>query len=610
MCAIFGEIDYNTRAGSGIDTHEITSSMRHRGPDQDGAVFCGHAALLHTRLCVIDVENGRQPMSFRANGQEYTIVYNGELYNTAELRKELEAYGFCFNGHSDTEVALKAYVRWGEDCVNKFNGIFAFAVWESGTQELFVARDRMGVKPFFYSLAGGKFIFASEIKSILKHPLVKPEIDINSVAEIMLLGPGRTPGCGVFKHIDELPPAHCGRYTPRGLEIRRYWRVADREHTDSFEDTVAKVRELICDSIRRQLVSDVPLGSFLSGGLDSSIIAAVAAERAAASGDRLKTFSVFYKDNEKYFKKSKFQPNSDSDYIDIVCAHLGCENVRVVIDTQELVSALFDAVDARDLPGMADVDSALLLACREVKKYCTVVLSGECADEIFGGYPWYRDKSIRESEGFPWAQSTMWRYRFIRKDLREKINPQEYLYERYRRTVLDTDVSHTASEQERKTKIMLNLNMQWFMQTLLDRKDRMSMYSGLEARVPFCDYRIVEYLYSVPWEFKDCNNCEKGLLREAFKDMLPDAVLWRKKSPFPKTHNPAYQNTVSALLGDILSNPNEPIFEIADRDMLETLPNSQNQTPWYGQLMTVPQTIAYFLQLNYWLKKYRVTITP
>lgn len=609
MCGISGEIDYGASGiRRGFDTQKIMSTMKKRGPDQDGTAFYDGAALLHSRLCVIDIENGRQPMTARRDGQDYTLVYNGELYNTAELQRELEAAGCRFRGHSDTEVLLKAYIVWGEDCVNRFNGIFAFAIWESVTKKLFVARDRMGVKPFFYALTGNKFIFASEIKTLLQYPSVKPVIDAESIAEIMLIGPGRTPGYGVFSQIRELPPAHCGYYDRNGLSVWRYWRVADREHRDSFEDTVANVGSLVRDAVRRQLVSDVPICTFLSGGLDSSIITAIAADEAAMRGERLKTFSVFYKDNEKYFKASRFQPNSDSDYIDLVCSHLGCDNVPVTIDTPELVSALFEAVDARDLPGMADVDSSLLLFCREVKKHCTVALSGECADEVFGGYPWYRDRTIREAEGFPWAQSTAWRYGFLTDDLKSRIDPYQYVNQKYLRTARDADLSHTDAEEDRKSKIMINLNVQWFMQTLLDRKDRMSMYSGLEVRVPFCDYRIVDYLYAVPWAFKDYNNYEKGLLREAVNALLPDRVLWRKKSPYPKTHHPAYLKAVSSMLRDILASPNEAIFDIVKKESLELLLSSDNQTPWYGQLMTVPQTIAYFLQLNYWLKKYGVIV--
>jgi len=557
----------------------------------------------------MDIEKGIQPMSYKDDFCEYILVYNGELYNTREIRSELINAGHSFRGHSDTEVVLHSYIQWGKDCAKRLNGIFAFSVWDSKNRSLFFARDRMGVKPFFFTLRNGNFIFASEIKALLEHPLVEPEIDINSIAEIIFIGPGRTPGCGVFRGIEELEPACCGTFSEEsGLKIWKYWTLKAREHTDSFEETVQNIRELVIDSIERQLVSDVPVGTFLSGGLDSSLISSVADRYFTRNGQRLHTFSVDYIDNDKYFKPGKFQPNSDNKYIEIMNNYLNAENHKFVINTDELVNALYLAVEARDLPGMADIDSSLLLFCKEVKKHVTVALSGECADEVFGGYNWYRDKEIREKYGFPWAQSTEYRASFLKPELSDQIDPFAYVDERYKKTLSEVHKIPNDSGTDSRAKEMMVLNLKWFMQTLLDRKDRMSMYNGLEVRVPFCDYRIVEYLYSVPWEYKDYNNYEKGLLREAMKGLLPDEILWRKKSPYPKTHHPAYLREVSNRLSEVISNPNSPVLQIADKAALEMLLVSDNPVPWYGQLMTTPQTIAYFLQLNYWMEKYKVRI--
>jgi len=608
MCGIAGEINYKKSLEQNSDIYKkMISSLKRRGPDQDGIYLKTDVALLHARLSVVDIEKGKQPMIFSGIDTDYILVYNGEIYNTEDLRKILKEKGHSFNGHSDTEVILHSYIEWKEDCVNYLNGIFAFAVWETKAKKLFIARDRMGVKPFFYALEGEGFLFASEIKTLLCHPLVKAEIDSNSIAEIMFIGPGRTPGYGVFRKVLELPPAHCGSYTKEnGLKTWQYWVLEDKENTDSFEETAEKVRFLVTDAIERQLVSDVPLGTFLSGGLDSSIISSIADICYTKTGKKLQTFSVDYKDNDKYFQKSKFQPGSDSSFIDKMNDFLNAENHRIVLDTDALVEALFEAVEARDLPGMADVDSSLLLFCKEVKKHVTVALSGECADEIFGGYPWYRDKEIREKYGFPWAQSTEFRSSFLKPEF--QIDGQAYVDERYKYTVNNTKKQPNLSPTESRMKEMMNLNLSWFMQTLLDRKDRMSMYSGLEVRVPFCDYRIAEYLYTVPWEFKDYKNYEKGLLREAMKGYLPDEVLWRKKSPYPKTHNPSYLNAVSNLLKEVISNPAAPLLQFVKKDELEKLLQSNSPVPWYGQLMTTPQTIAYFLQINYWLEKYKIQI--
>lgn len=617
MCAIAGIIEFGQKGCvSDAVCAKMMDTMRRRGPDQSGAYREGAALLLHTRLCVVDIENGRQPFVIAPDeeasmGEEtYALVYNGELYNTPELRAELEQQGHRFRGHSDTEVLLHAYIEWKEDCVTRLNGIFAFAVWEKNRERLFVARDRIGVKPFFFHLENGTFAFASELKTLLACPFVRPQIDRQSLLEVMLIGPGRTPGYGVFRGIQELEPATCGFYTGDGLKTWRYWELQDREHTDSFEETVCHVRELVTDAIERQLVSDVPVCTFLSGGLDSSIISSLADRHFAAQGQRLHTFSVTYKDNERYFSASKFQPNSDEAYIRIMNQHLGAVHHDVILDSEDVAAALYEAVEARDLPGMADVDSSLLLFCREIKQYATVALSGECADEIFGGYPWYRDKAIREREGFPWAQSTGYRASFLREELLEGADPFAYVDERYRATVAATAVLPGRSGEERRMKEMIQLNFRWFMQTLLDRKDRMSMYSGLEVRVPFCDYRIAEYLYGVPWAYKDYKGREKGLLREAVRGLLPDEVLWRKKSPYPKTHHPAYLQAVSRMLREELADPGAPLLQIVKREALEGLLAGEQEAaaPWYGQLMNRPQTIAYMLQINHWLKHYHIEI--
>ena len=609
MCGIAGEINFheNYRSGDSVFA-AMRDLLKRRGPNQEGIYYCENSTLVHTRLAVIDPEHGIQPMTLVFGSREYCMVYNGELYNTEELRSRLIERGHQFTGHSDTEVLLKCYVEWGERCLSRINGIFAFAVWENHNRRLFFARDRMGVKPFFYSGAENVFVFGSEIKALLAHPLVSSRIDSGSIAEIMLLGPGRTPGNGVFTDVKELCAGHCGYYSHGGLTIHKYWDLCDSEFTDSFDETAEKVRALVVDSIERQLVSDVPLCTFLSGGLDSSIISAVAANRLKKEGRQLPTFSVDYKENDLYFKKSHYQPDCDSEYISCMQKHLASSHSTVTLDTDDLVTALYSAVDARDLPGMGDVDASLLLFCKKVKEYSTVALSGECADEVFGGYPWYRDESLRNIRGFPWTQSADYRCGFLKDEILDGINADEFINRRYLNTIEKTSKLPGLSPLESRMKEMMKLNIEWFMQTLLDRKDRMSMYSGLEVRVPFCDHRIVEYLYTVPWEIKNYGNREKGLLRAAVKGLLPDEVLRRPKSPYPKTHHPLYLKKVSLLLEEVINNTDSPLLRLVKKAELEKLLYSKNSKPWYGQLMTVPQTIAYFLQVNYWLQKYHVRI--
>lgn len=610
MCGIAGIINFQNKEGAVNETIKtnMLSTMAKRGPDQSGVYEKGPLTFLHARLSVVDLEHGRQPMHCY-NGMHYTMVYNGELYNTEELRNELIGEGFTFESHSDTEVLLKSYIAWKEDCVCKLNGIFAFAIWEEETQHLFIARDRMGVKPFFYTIKDDVFLFASEIKTLLAHPYVPAVLGRKGIAEIMLIGPGRTPGYGVFEGIREVKPAQYAHYDKNGMQVTTYYKLQDREHVDTFEKTVEKVRSYVEDAVTRQLQADVPVATFLSGGLDSSIICAIANKKFKREGKVLQTFSVNYEDNDQYFQSSKFQPNEDQHYIEVMKDFLGSEHHAIYLKTEDLVDALFEAVDARDLPGMADVDSSLLLFCKEIRKYATVALSGECADEIFGGYPWFRDETIRDAYGFPWAQSTSYRLQFLNDELVAHINGIEYVDRRYQGTLKDTNTLPHLSKKEKRLREMVNLNMKWFMQTLLDRKDRMSMYQSLEVRVPFCDMRIADYLYSVPWEFKDYKGYEKGLLREAVKGLLPDEVLWRKKSPYPKTWHPKYRIAVSKLLQEVIDSEDAPLLKLVKKEKLQELLEEDRSIPWYGQLMTTPQTIAYFVQVNYWLKKYNVEIS-
>ena len=605
MCGISGMI--NLTRGDQIMEKMIATMIR-RGPDDAGIYQQGPCCLLHTRLAVIDPDRGHQPMKLHWAGEDYTMVYNGELYNTDTIRNELERMGHFFFTHSDTEVVLHAYAQWGQLCLQRFNGIYAFGIWEEKRQRLFLARDRMGVKPLFYKLHEGGLLFASEIKTILAYPTVKAELDGEGVAEVMLLGPGRTPGSGVFRGIRELEPGCCGYFADGRLDVQRYWKLTDREHRDSFEETVEQVRFLVTDAIKRQMVSDVPIGTFLSGGLDSSLISAVCASELERRGQRLHTFSLDFAENDKYFIPDRFQPNSDGHFIRLMEMTLNTQPHWTVLTPDELVEAMEDATVARDLPGMADVDFSLLAFCCQIRKEVKVALSGECADEIFGGYPWYRDPQIREMAGFPWAQNTRHRASFLHPEITDRIDPEEYIHDRYEETITQCDILPGTSAEEKRMKEMVNLNQRWFMQTLLDRKDRMSMYHGLEVRVPFCDHKIAEYLYGVPWAYKNYKDKEKGLLRQSAEGLLPHQILWRKKCPYPKTYHPRYLQMVSERLRQVLEDPHAPIFQIVRRQALEQLLTAEYAWPWYGQLMKVPQTIAYMLQVNIWLQKYKISV--
>ena len=608
MCGIAGWLDWEKDISESDCISAMSESLRRRGPDESGIYVDKNICLIHRRLVVVDPENGKQPMTFNFNDRKYTVVYNGELYNTDEIRRELEVLGYSFRGHSDTEVLLKSFVQWGKDCVNKLNGIFAFAVWDDSNKELFLARDRIGVKPLFFYFYNSGIIFASEIKTLLCNPIVKPVVDEVGLKEIFFMGPGRTPGNGIIKGVEELKPGEYMAFSKNKTTKNFYWKLQTKEFEDSLSVAIEKTRFLVTDSINRQLVSDKPLCCFLSGGLDSSIISKVASDYYRKENQTLCTYSVDYVDNEKYFKKNKYQPNSDLEYINIMVNYIKSNHKTVTLSNGTLANALYDSTLARDLPGMADIDSSLLLFCKEIKKDFTVALSGECADEIFGGYPWYHDREILFDETFPWSRSLNIRRNILKEGFLK--SGENYVQEKYLSTIKDVPKLKGESKLNARMREMFILNIKWFMQTLLDRKDRMSMYNGLEVRVPFCDYRIVEYAFNMPWEIKALNGREKGVLREAMKGILPYEIIYRKKSPYPKTHNPVYMKAVSDKVKTILQDKTSVLSSILDYNKVVDLIENEEKVNenWYGQLMRVPQIMAYIIQIDCWMKKYKIDL--
>ncbi|MBQ0097708.1 MAG: asparagine synthase (glutamine-hydrolyzing) [Oscillospiraceae bacterium] len=610
MCGIAGWLD------SKIDLYDkrdiltqMSLTLSKRGPDEHGEYIKKNVALLHRRLAVIDIENGKQPMSFSYKNETYTIVYNGELYNAEELRDDLISKGIEFSSHCDTEVLLKCYAYYKKECVNMLNGIYAFAVFEEKSKTLFLCRDRIGVKPLFYYEYDNGLLFASEIKAMLKSKVFTPAVDENGLYEIFFLGPARSPSFGIYKGVKELLPGEYAIYKNGSLFKEQYYKLTAKEHTDSEFETIDKTRFLLQDAIKRQLVSDVPMCFFLSGGLDSSIICKTAADYYKKHDKgQIYTYSVEYRDNKKYFQKSLFQPNADYEYISLMVDNTKSNHTEIILDNEQVANALYDSVKARDLPGYVDIDSSLLLFCKEIKKKNTVALSGECADELFGGYPWYHNKNILFEQCFPWSKSQEIR----RKILKDGFLPkgEEYVMQKYYDTINSADKLPSDSPVDSRYREMFLLNFYWFMQCLLERKDRCSMYSSLEVRVPFCDYRLVDYAYNMPWRYKSYQGREKGIIRKAFDNILPYDICWRKKSPYPKTHNPIYMKICSDKVKQILDDKTSPLYPILDKNgIMDIIENPQNiSSPWYGQLMKAPQIMAYIIEVEYWLKEYGVVI--
>lgn len=591
---------------------QMNASLSKRGPDEDGYYYSDYVHFAHKRLIVIDPEGGKQPMIEHYSYGDYIICYNGQIYNTKELKNTLIENGFEINTHSDTEILLKSYIHFGNSVVNYLNGIFAFAIFNTKKEELFIARDHFGVKPFFYTIQNNTFIFASEIKAIFKFPGVEKIIDSQGISELFGIGPSHTSGTTVFKNIFELKPAHFGVFNKSGLHLTKYWSLKSKEHTDSLGKTCEKIKYFLNDSITSQLVSDKPICTFLSGGLDSSIITKFAADYYQKEGlPPLDTYSIDYVDNDKNFVKSDFQPNSDNYYIDLMTKNLHTKHHKIIIDTPELASSLEDAMIARDMPGMADIDSSLLLFCKNVKNEMTVALTGECADEIFGGYPWFFREDSLNSGTFPWSIAIEERQKLLNSDISSKVNLKDYIDYRYNESLKEVEILESDSKETAEKRKISYLTLNWFMQTLLDRSDRMAMYNGFELRVPFCDYRLAEYVWNIPWEMKALKGREKGLLRYVCKDFLPDEIVDRKKSPYPKTHNPTYLSKVKIMLSNIMEKSDAPINSLLNRDYILSILASNGEAfsrPWFGQLMTGPQLMAYLCQVNMWLEKYQPKI--
>ena len=596
MCGIVGFVNFKQV----LTKHKnvllnMNSSLINRGPDEDGYYIKEHVALAHKRLIVIDPKGGKQPMVEQLSENEYVIVYNGQIYNTKELRQTLEENGFTFKGHSDTEVLLKSYIYYGKNVVHHLNGIFAFAIWDQKNEELFIARDHFGIKPLFYTMQNNSFIFASEIKAIFQYSGVKKILNSQGIAELFGIGPAHTPGTTVFDNIFELKPSHFAIFNRSGFHLEKYWKLASMPHTENFAQTCDHLSFLLKDAITRQLVSDVPLCTFLSGGLDSSIITKFASDYCFENNlAPLDTYSIDYVDNDKNFVKSDFQPNSDNYYINLMVNKLHTKHHSIVIDTPELAEYLEDAMIARDMPGMADIDSSLLLFCKNVKPYATVSLTGECADEIFGGYPWFFRDDALHSGTFPWSIAISERQTLLAPHIAKRVDLKGYIDYRYNESLSEVEILDTDSPETAEKRKISYLTLNWFMQTLLDRSDRMAMYNGFELRVPFCDYRLAQYVWNIPWEIKALNGREKGLLRYVSRKFLPSEIVDRKKSPYPKTHNPTYLAKVKSMLSDIMAKTNAPINSLLNRDYIMEILETDGKAftrPWFGQLMT--RTSAY-----------------
>jgi asparagine synthase (glutamine-hydrolysing) len=619
MCGIAGTVDFTGNfdddPAARAAAQAMTDTMACRGPDDEGLWTTKHAALGHRRLAIIDVPGGRQPMVLDdpVTGEtRLAIVYSGEVYNFTELREELAGKGHRFRTDSDTEVILHGWLEWGEDVVERLNGMFAFALWDTRTDELFLVRDRMGIKPLYYYPTPDGVLFGSEPKAILAHPRAEAVVGVDELRE--LLSHVKTPGHGGYRGMHEVRPGSLVRIRREGLSIRRYWQLEALEHTDDQDTTVAHVRELLDDIVGRQLISDVPLCSLLSGGLDSSAITALAAQQLKAQGaGPVRSFSVDFVGYEDSFAADPMRDTPDGPYVRELAEYVAADHEAITLSNDDLMDpdARAAVLRARDLPlSLGDMDTSLYLLFKAIRGRSTVALSGESADEVFGGYRWFHDADAVNADTFPWMaarSSPMDHSRaFFDPDLLKTLDLPGYIDQSYRDALAEVPHVDGVSAHERRMREVCYLHLTRFVQVLLDRKDRMSMASGLEVRVPFCDHRLVQYVFNTPWALKTFDGREKSLLRAATRDVLPTSIVERVKSPYPSTQDPGYEKAVRGDLADLLADRDAPVRRLIAPDRIREAVDSPSESA--TSLEVDRAQMENVIQLNSWMTRYSPTV--
>jgi asparagine synthase (glutamine-hydrolysing) len=614
MCGICGWVDFERDLTAARETLQaMTDTMACRGPDDEGMWVDSHAGVGHRRLAIIDIEGGRQPMIADEDGRALAVLtYSGEVYNFQELRTELEGRGHRFRTHSDTEVVVHAYLEWGEDLASHLNGMYAFAIWDPRRQELLLVRDRMGIKPLYYYPTPHGVLFGSEPKAILANPLAQRVVDADGLRELVAFV--KTPEHGIFKGMYEVRPGQIVRVNRDGLTKRRYWQLESYEHTDDIPQTVKTVRGLLDDIVGRQLISDVPLCTLLSGGLDSSAVTAIAAKDLGEQAlGKVRSFAVDFAGYTEHFKPDLMRPTPDAPYVHDLAQHVGAQHEDIILDSKDLMTPAVRAavLRARDLPiGIGDMDTSLYLLFKAIRGHSTVALSGESADEVFGGYRWFHDQKSVYADTFPWLAGgdpiIGDTDKLFSDDVLRVLDLPSYRDRSYRQALAEVPRLAGETGHERRMREISYLHLTRFVQVLLDRKDRMSMAVGLEVRVPFCDHRLVQYVFNAPWAMKTYDGREKSLLRAAAADLLPESILQRVKSPYPSTQDPAYEQALRAEAHRVIEEDTLPSAAVVDIRKVRSLAEEPVSE---ADALPMRASLERMLQLNAWLKEYKVHLS-
>ncbi len=558
----------------------------------------------------IDVLTPEETKVYKYNGRTYVVTYDGEIYNKEEIIDDLLSRGNYLDSIDDEEVLLKGYIMWQEGILKKIEGVFSIGIWEVESKKLFLARDPIGAKSLYYSILKDGIIFANHIKYLFKNDEVKPEVTYEGIAELLALGPSRRSDSAIFKDIFQLKPGHYMEYSSNYCRIFKYEDFEAYENKEDFQNIADNIRELVIDSVLRQYGGDTDACTLLSGGLDSSIVTTIISEAVQDEGKKLRTFSVDYDGNDVYFKSNDFQPNSDNEWIKKMIEFCDTNHTTIKLSNKVLVDGLHEAMLLRGFPGMGDIDTSLMTFCDNMSKYVKVGLGGECADEVFGGYPWFHKDELKNSDFFPWIRSINERSEYINDEIKEKFDVLDFAKNIYNDEINKVPKLDSETDEEKRIREVGYLTYRWFLPVLLERQDKMARISDFKIRAPFCNFKLMKYVYNIPWKYRIYGDMPKGLLRYAFKDILPSEVAYRKKSPYPKTYNPEYTNLIVDEFNKVISDNNSPLLDIVDKNNVSKLREMviESTRPWFGQLMKGPQVMAFLIQVNDWMKEYKVRI--
>lgn len=621
MCGIAGWIDYDRDLTS---QRRVAAAMNDalacRGPDGRGEWSATRAVLGHTRNAVIDIPGGGQPMVAEADGRTLAVLtYNGEVYNFRELRLQLEGRGHTFHTDCDTEVVLRAYLEWGDRCGEHLVGMFAFGVWDALREELVLVRDHMGIKPLFYAPTPGGLVFGSEAKALFASGLVSPEVDADGLRE--LLAQTKTHGTSVYAGIREVRPGHVLRVRRGGMAERCYWRIEARPHVADLATTVATVRAMLEEQVAEQLVADVPVGVLLSGGLDSSALAALADRDLRARGaEPLQTFGLTFANYAERFRPDEVRATPDAPYAGAMARALGAEHHEIVLDSAQLMdpAVRLAALRCQDLPSpMGDGDASIYLFSREVRRHVVVALSGETADEVFGGFNWLHIPQLAGAATFPWvAIGQLVAPDFpglgcglLDRGLLAELDIPAYTADHYRQALAEVPRLAGEDPTDRRMRELVHLHLTRWLPGLLERTDRLAMASALELRVPYCDHRFLQYVFDVPWSMKSAGGQPKGLLRAAAADLLPTTIAERKKAPYPVTQDRGYALALCEAFRRLAADPNAPVGPFynapAAAGLLDAPGNLEAGTGAWLQRANLEMV----LNLNDWIEHYDVRLS-